>query len=296
MKIQKTCFPKPLFFVDQKKYKRMKIKIRNLFRDIDFLSKISAEKSIDNNPFYGTKINSKDQNTMNEYQTNRKTIIKINNLKHQGKKSNKECNTGIHNSKQENMFIKLNFDKTINNSPLTARNNYNNSFFKKEMYSTKPKLNNKLINIKLLNNSYAGFLTNRSKSLFIRNNNSKNEIRKLFLQNSKKLIEKINNLKNYLENEGKRVLFEKKNNNKEIQYFKNNSMIHNKKISNIIFYEDFEKECKRDAISYQNGIGLFFRSKKTGLYTSHFSVILRKDNFFANDIIHKMPQYYCNVK
>ena len=92
------------------------------------------------------------------------------------------------------------------------------------------------------------------------------------------------------------ILIEKKNNNKEIQFFKNNTIIQNKKISNIIFYEDFEKECKRDAISYQNGIGLFFRSKKTGLYTSHFSVILRKDNLFANDIIHKMPQYYCNVK
>ena len=42
-----TCFPKTYFSVDQKLYKSMKKRMRDLYHDIDFLTKISSRKTVD---------------------------------------------------------------------------------------------------------------------------------------------------------------------------------------------------------------------------------------------------------
>lgn len=312
-----TCFPKTYFSVDQKLYKSMKKRMRDLYHDIDFLTKISSRKTVDDDLqsnkkrkksiFYKINLDNKERK-FSTCKTSRKSQsnIELQNIKLKGKKnliSKKENKSQTFDSSRRNIYYK-NINK---NYPVTHRNNLNFSYFKNEF--TKNNLQNSeskpflFIPFNKINTSdiikIRNSIRNKCKTNGIFNKkilkNNKIDIKKLFMLKCKKFIERINSVKKNLEEEKEKVLNKKKK-NKFIKLFNNDSIIERQKLPNIKFYKEFEIECKNDTSTYQKEMGLFYRTKKTGLYTSHFSIMLRKDNYFSTDIIHKMPQYYCHVK
>ena len=300
IKKQSLFFPKTFFVSNLKELKEMKKRIRCIKKDFNIFSNIYTGRPIEHSLLLEnekklsilSKLKGKKlQNNLN-ISFRRKTIPepKINYKK--GKK--KHINSADINKGNKNMtpspnkkikYIKLNsYKKDI--FAQTSRVIFRNSFFKKEFINEaknnlKPIFDNKLLKIKLLNKDKIRNLLKRNKSQ-INNNSTKYTLKKLFIDKNKKLIEKIDSFEKNFEEEEEKILNEKIKSDKIIK-----RLIIKSKLN-----KDFEKQFKKDANSYKKEIGLFYRTKNTGLYTSHFCIILRKDNIFSNDIIHKMPQYY----
>ena len=300
IKKQSLFFPKTFFVSNQKEFKEMKKRIHCIKKDFNIFSNIYTGRPIEHSLLLDnekklsllSKLNGKKlQNNIN-YSFRRKTLPepKINYKKVKKKninsaKINKGNKSMTPSPNKKIKYIKLNsYKKDI--CAKTSRVNFKNFFFKDEFINEaknnlKPIFDNKLLKIKLLNKNKIKNLLKRNKSQ-INNNSTKYTLKKLFVTKNKKLIEKIDSFEKNFEEEEEKILNEKIKNDKIIKKL----IIKSKR------NKDFEKQFKKDANSYQKEIGLFYRTKNTGLYTSHFCIILRKDNIFSNDIIHKMPQYF----
>ena len=301
IKKQFLLYPKTVFSLNnQKELKSMKKRIRSIKKDFNIFSNIYTGRSNDHSFFAKnekklsllSKLNNKKlQNNLN-VSFARKTIseqrinyIKIKKKYETPRESHKRNKSMTPSPNKNIQLIKLDSNKQ-DICPETTRINFKNSFFKNE-FVNEPKndlqsiFNNKLIKIKLLNNGKIRNLLKRNKSQM--NNSSTNRLlKKLLISSNKKFIEKIESIEKKVEKEEEKILSDKNRNDKIIKRIK----ILTK------FNKGFEIQFKKDANSYQKDIGLFYRTKSTGLYTSHFHTILRQDNIFSNDIIHKMPQYY----
>lgn len=240
-------------------------------------------------------------------------------LKSKNKKENKDVS--LNDNKNKIKLIKLNFKKLPKNyHPNTSRYNVSKSFYKKKFFESKNNkniesnsnsksiFNSELLTSKKAHNNLNGSITMRTNNSNIyylsKINKAKilnktiQNLKQIFRRKSRDFIKEINSLEKISEQEKEKELSLKelfiKQNRKiftKSKLFRNNSMMIKKRLKNVKFYEDFEKECRIAAITYRRGMGFFFRSNKTGLYTSHFSTLLRQDKFFPQDILTKIPQY-----
>ena len=234
---------------------------------------------------------------------NKSSIINLNSLKKENKSEtssnslNKVNNISIKN-------IKLNSPKTnINYFPKTSRYIIKKEILQKELldktYKEQNSFNKSSLNYNNLNltsrTNNNSFLNNFNKKKKIKiSKDSPEKLKKLFRQKSKDLIKEIKSIQKESEKEKENELIEKEKNQKIkplkiLKDYRIKTMLLQKKIENIKFDENFELECKGEACDYQKNIGLFFRSIKLGLYTSHFFTVLKRDKVFSDNIIKKIP-------
>ena len=243
---------------------------------------------------------------INLNEENKSSIINLNSSKKENRsetpsgkvnKINKVNNISIKN-------IKLNCPKkNINYFPNTSRYVMKNEIFQKEIldksYKEQSSINKSLLNnenpnltARTNNNSYFNIF-NKIRKIKLSKDSPK-KIKKLFRQKSKELMQEIKSIQKESEKEKENELIEKEKHQKIkalkiLKDYRIKTMLLQKKIENIKFDENFELECKGEACNYQKNIGLFFRSIKLGLYTSHFFTVLKKDKVFHDHIIQKMP-------
>lgn len=303
MYFPKSYFPKTYFPLKLREYREIKANIRKLFKEMEILAKINKGNSIDSDGYYTKRrnqssilnINLKNKMkkiSLNNTCRNPKTNITLKKIDFIKKKKIRET---LLTKKPENKIVKINIIKTKKNYPLTPRNNFDVKIINKENIIFK----NKLIKAKLSSNSQIGNSTTRNKSLNKSLDNimilkyKEKEAKKLFKIKYKKLLKTINTIEK--NSEKKEKILSKKANIKSPNFIKKNSTKQKDEVA-LKIDKEFNKNCKIDMVAYHKQIGLFYRSSKNGLYTSHFSSFLRQDNFFPNDIIYKMPKYFMNAK